>query len=138
MRIFSAGLPTAPREELDDLLIAMQVLRPDDPQVLMCEARMLIRFQDWIGAVRILKQLEGGNIVDKSLIFSLLAGCLYQIGDSEWCRYAADLLQFSAGPAALILLSRFLRHSDRAARVMPERIFINYFHARVEERASTN
>lgn len=112
----------------------MRVLQPEHPQLLMLEARLLIRSEEWLSAVRVLKPLEGQSLLDPSLMFALLAGGLFQLNDPDWCRYAADLLQNHGNSGSVLVLSRFLHHADRLPRVARERMFIAYLQAHVAER----
>ncbi|QCP48646.1 hypothetical protein FAZ95_05235 [Trinickia violacea] len=111
LKIFSLGLKDAPREDLEDILLALRVLRRDALALELGEVRLRIRETDWIGAVRLLKRLES---VDKSNAASiaLLAGCLFKLQDDEWRRYVANLLGDGANGAALALVSRFIETSE--------------------------
>ncbi len=112
LKAFSLGLSTAPLGDLEDILLALRAMRHDDVLIDRGEVRLLIRREDWIGAVRLLKRLETRQALDQGLSVALLAGCLFKLRDPEWRRYGSQLLQESSSPTALSLVARFLQIPD--------------------------
>jgi type III secretion protein HrpB1 len=120
LKIFSLGLKDAPREDLEDILLALRVLRREAFALDLGEVRLRIREADWIGAVRLLKRLESADKSNAASI-ALLAGCLFKLHDDEWRRYVANLLRDGANganAAALALVSRFIETTE-SVRQMP-------------------
>ncbi|AKJ31739.1 HrpB1 family type III secretion system apparatus protein [Caldimonas brevitalea] len=109
MKIFSLGLATARHDDLEDILAAALRLHYDEGQATLAEVRLQIRLENWIGAVRLLKQIEVATRIDPALTSALLAGCLFRMGDAEWSRYAAKLLREGGSNGALQLLNGFLQ-----------------------------
>ncbi len=112
LKAFSLGLSTAPLADLDDILLALRAMRHDDVLLDRSEVRLLIRREDWIGAVRLLKRLETRQALDQGLSAALLAGCLFKLRDPEWRRYTLLVLRESSSPTALSLVARFLQMPD--------------------------
>ncbi|WP_144161883.1 HrpB1 family type III secretion system apparatus protein [Paraburkholderia sp. BCC1885] len=116
LKIFTLGLKDAPREDLEDMLLALRVLRRDALPIDLGEVRLHIRGADWIGAVRLLKRLEWAEKANTASI-ALLAGCLFKLNDSEWRRYASKVLRDGGNPAALALVGKFMQLDETARPV---------------------
>jgi type III secretion system HrpB1/HrpK family protein len=116
LKIFALGLKDAPREDLEDMLLALRVLRRDALPIDLGEVRLHIRNADWIGAVRILKRLEWAEKANTASI-ALLAGCLFKLNDSEWRRYASKVLRDGGNPAALALVGKFMQIGESSRPV---------------------
>lgn len=107
LRLFAAGMASASCDDLEDLLLALRVLRPSLTSIDFSEANLRVRQTDWIGALRLLKAMEArhrGN----AACFALIACCLYHIRDNEWKRYVELVLE-DDNPAALSVVATFLK-----------------------------
>ncbi|MDR3096688.1 MAG: HrpB1 family type III secretion system apparatus protein [Paraburkholderia sp.] len=108
LKVFDAGLTSASREDLEDLLACIDILCPEGLAVYLASVRLHIRYADWIGAVRLLKRLEATQTLNP-LSLALMAGCLFKLGDHDWQRYAATLMRGEQNPRAEAILKTFVR-----------------------------
>ncbi|KAG0166414.1 ATP-dependent RNA helicase HrpB [Apophysomyces sp. BC1015] len=111
LRLFAAGMASASSDDLEDLLLALRVLRPSSTSVDFSEANLHVRQSDWIGALRVLKTMEGRH-QGNAACFALIGCCLYHLRDSEWRRYVELVLE-SGNPAALSVVSTCLKLNER-------------------------
>ncbi|MGI4983958.1 MAG: HrpB1 family type III secretion system apparatus protein [Janthinobacterium lividum] len=110
--VLSAGLLLDASGDLEELLLALRVTGREDAVTDLCEVRMLIAADDWMAALRLLRQLEStGRVVP--LIAALQSWCLYNVRDSEWRFYARKALQ-TADPITTSIVQRFLEPHERA------------------------
>jgi type III secretion protein HrpB1 len=107
LQLFAAGMVSASSDDLEDLLLALQVLRPSLKSVDFSEANLRVRQADWIGALRVLKAMEARH-QSNAACFALIACCLYQLRDREWQGYAEQVLE-DGNRAALSVVSAFLK-----------------------------
>ncbi|MCG1042869.1 HrpB1 family type III secretion system apparatus protein [Mycetohabitans sp. B8] len=107
LRLFALGMASVPTEDLDDLLLALRVLRPSSTQVDFSEANLRVRQSDWIGALRVLKPIEARH-QGSAACAALIACCLYHLRDTEWRRYV-ELVLGDGNPVALSVVATFLK-----------------------------
>lgn len=108
MKAFSLALPQARADDLEDMLLAARCFPRGERHVQLSEIRLLLRQQDWIGAVRLLKQMEMSKTLDRALLSAMLAGCLFKMRDFEWCIYAEEILREHRDGAAAAVLAKFV------------------------------
>lgn len=111
-KIFSLGLKAAPRDDLEDLLLALRILRPGLPSIDFSEVHMRIRQMDWAGALHVLKAMEASDSAS-TVCLALLGCCLYKLGDDEWRRYIALVLKERNNTAAVAMVAKFLQMADQ-------------------------
>ncbi|WP_323073915.1 HrpB1 family type III secretion system apparatus protein [Mycetohabitans endofungorum] len=111
LRLFALGMASVPSEDLDDLLLALRVLKPSSTHVDFSEANLRVRQSDWIGALRVLKSIEARH-QGGAACAALIACCLYHLRDTEWRRYVELVLE-DGNPVALSVVATFLRLNMR-------------------------
>lgn len=108
LTLFSAGLRGGARSELEELLLAIRALQPQGNVADICEVRLLIGAGQWVEALHVLRQMDAsGN--GSSLCSALQAWCLYTLGDKEWQRHVAAVMDGGGDAASTALVQRFLQ-----------------------------
>ncbi|PLZ00686.1 hypothetical protein CY652_19680 [Burkholderia sp. WAC0059] len=107
VRLLSRSLANGAQSEAEDLLEALRVLRPSLVQLDFYEAQLLIRRQDWVGALHLLRQIEADK-GPSALCSALQAWCLHHLRDPEWRIHVSTLLA-TPNPVAMTVVSRFLK-----------------------------
>ncbi|WP_144114306.1 HrpB1 family type III secretion system apparatus protein [Paraburkholderia sp. BCC1886] len=116
LTIFSWGVRSGARAELEEMLQALRALQPNGPIGDICEARLEIASGNWLGASQTLRQVdERGE--GSPIVWALQSWCLYTLDDIEWQRYAQAVLA-SGHDTATAIVDRFLtHHEDEASHV---------------------
>ncbi|RZF23375.1 hypothetical protein EVC45_44980 [Paraburkholderia sp. UYCP14C] len=104
--IFSEGLHLDARTDLEDLLLLLRQIHPRRVIVDICEVRMLIKWQRWLDASRLLRQIDARG-QGSPVLAALQSWCLYRLADHDWKRCAVEVLR-SGDPAALAVVAKFL------------------------------
>lgn len=107
--VFAAGLAHADRADLEDLMMALRVLSPDAAVADLCEARLLMRSNRWLDALRMLAQVDGNGAHEggASKVNVLRAWCLLQLREPRW-RSCIDAALGSADAGAVAAATALL------------------------------
>ncbi|WP_337690241.1 HrpB1 family type III secretion system apparatus protein [Mycetohabitans sp. B46] len=130
LRLFALGMASVPSEDLDDLLLALRVLKPSSTQVDFSEANLRVRQSDWIGALRVLKSIEARH-QGGAACAALIACCLYHLRDADWRRYVKLVLE-DGNPIALSVVATFLKLDMRPGGHTPGMDSDDHEHIRVQ------
>ncbi|PLZ01405.1 hypothetical protein CY652_16380 [Burkholderia sp. WAC0059] len=131
-RILSRSLSKAGQSEVEDLLEALHVLRPDRVELDFFDVQLQIRRADWTSALHLLRQIQAKR-GDLALCLAFQGWCLYRLRDPEWRLHVSSLLSSKADLAAVSVVGRFLKLPQLSANAESKEEKLNALRAGISE-----
>lgn len=119
LNITRAGRGVSDLNDLENLVSALRIVRPNLIQLDIFEAWFHMRRQQWQEALHLLQSLE----VRKShfpLRTALQGCCLYAMNDSRWVSYAAQALEQKDDAEAVRIAKALIKTAEQSLGTIPE------------------